>query len=253
MKQLAKIVSSFFSGYFSFIASAASIIGLIITFSSSKNAVIIALITFILFLSIILIRFLLLVSTFLLHKTEDGSHRFATYIRYSTEDGRFISYEVHKYLQCKTMLMDNHIHKYHWTGSSVPNITSDLQEISNTKKIDGDFDEVTLKFKKPLMYNDFCVVHIKMDIDDSSKKSQPFCETSVKEPVQLISFRIELRHLNISHNAKVTYRKTNAKFGEPFFIKSIPFDKSSHSYEHIIHNPDMGYTYTIDWAESPIN
>jgi hypothetical protein len=162
MKSLVAFTRNFFNGYLSFIASLASIIGLILTFCIREWAVVIALITFVIFLTLILIRFFIVVKTFLLSKTIDGFHRFATYIRYSTEDGCLISYEVHKFLQCKIIASSEHIHKYHWSGSKNPVINSDLQEIAEIRIVPDDYDEIVLRFKKPLTYNEFAVVHIKM-------------------------------------------------------------------------------------------
>ena len=68
MKLIARLLKYFFSGYVSFIASLASIIGVIIIFMSNKNQIIIALLAFILFLVIILFRVFYITKTFILQK-----------------------------------------------------------------------------------------------------------------------------------------------------------------------------------------
>jgi hypothetical protein len=251
MKTLINFLKLIFTGYLSAIGSIVSIIGLIVTFLSKEYAVIIALCSFVIFLIILLFRMFFVMKTFLLQKTLDGSHRFATYIRYSTEDGRHISYEIHKYVQCKSIIMNEHVHKFYWTGSKSPVITSELQEVGNLQKKEDAFDEIILRFRKPLAYNEFAIIHLKMDLDDTDKAAKPFLEIAVKEALQLINFRIELRHVDAYHSAKVSKKKIDSQIAKDELIKFIPFDKSAHSYEYIINNPMVGYKYKIDWAEHP--
>src|SRR5882724_7611082 len=125
---LKKIVKFFFSGEFNFIASISSIVGLLLVILTDLNAIIIALSCFVIFLLALLLKIYRVLKKFILQKTENGYHKFATYVRYSTEDGKHIVYELHKYLQCKTIIMDEHIHHFYWSGSADPNITSSLQQ-----------------------------------------------------------------------------------------------------------------------------
>jgi hypothetical protein len=249
MKLFLKATSFFFSGYFNLIASIASVLGLLIVLFSDKNDIIIALCSLILFLSLILIRFFAVTKTFILQKTEHGYHKFATYVRYSTDDGKHISYELHKYLQCKTIAMDEYSHEFYWSGTSEPIITSLLQTcVQFVKGPKGNYDKAILKFNKPLGYNEFAVVHVKMDIDDSDQKSLPFCEQAVKEVVQLINFRIELRHLEKHSDARILKRRMTAPVQSIYdHVAFSKFDPSSRTYEHTIFTPEVGYLYRIEW------
>lgn len=249
MKYLFKFLKFVFSTHFSLIASLASIVGLIIVFIQNRLSVYVALIAFILFLLIILIRLFFVFKTFLLQKTENGYHKFAIYVRYSTEDGSHISYELHKYIQCKSVIMNEHEHSFHWTGSKDPVISSHLQDyLRFIRTHEGEYDKAIFRFKRPLTYNDFCIVHIKMDLDDSDGKSKHFCDQSILEPVQLVSFRIELKHLDDAKDAKIMRRRLNTKLIQDYdTIGYIKFDPKSQSYEHNIFNPETGYSYMVNW------
>lgn len=247
MKSFLIIVRTYFVGYVAFVSNLISVGALIASFIFKNEALIIALVAVILFLLVVLVKFFSVINKIAALKAPEGSLRFATYIRYSTQDGRFIKYEVHKHMQCKTLILGSHIHKFHWTGSKPPLVKSDLQDVVNQRSIAGNYDEVELSFKKPLTYNDWCVVHIQMELDDTDNKSSKHCELSVKEPVQLVSFRIDLRHLNNNHDAKITEKRSSDLFSNERCIANVCFDRDSKSYEYIIHNPQMGYTYKIDW------
>ncbi|HEY4151337.1 MAG TPA: hypothetical protein VGM41_20505 [Chitinophagaceae bacterium] len=249
MKLFFKAVRYSFSGYFNLIASIASVIGVLVLLFNDKNAVIIALSSLVLFLVLILLRFFNVTSVFILQKTEHGYHKFATYVRYSTDDGKHIVYELHKYLQCKTVIMDEYVHEFYWSGSCEPAISSLLQEYKQFIKMPkGEYDKAIFKFKKPLNYNEFTVVHVKMDIDDSDRRSQTFCEQSVKELLQLLNFRIELRYLNKHSDARILKRRMNAPLHINYeHVAFAKFDSSSRCYEYTVFTPEAGYAYKIEW------
>ena len=248
MKLLFKAIRFLFSGYITFIASLASIAGLIIAILNKTYAVFIALGILILFLSIVLLKFFSVVNRFLLQKTENGFHKFANYVRYSTNDGKHISYVLQKYIQAKVLMINEHVHKFHWSGTCEPIITSSLQEfVAFNRTPKGEYDEVILRFKTPLTYNDFAIVHIKMELDDSDNKSEPYCEQAVKEPLQLLDFRIELRHLEQNPDAKILKKKLGAPFSEYEILGYVKFDINSRCYEHSEFNPHVGYSYRIEW------
>lgn len=251
MKLFHKAIRFLLSGYFSFFASLASIGGLVIVISSKEYAVIIALVALILFLVIVLFKFFWVVNRFLLQKTEKGFHKFATYVRYSTEDGKHITYELHKYIQSKTLMISEHVHEFHWSGTCDPIITSSLQEfIEFNRTPKGEYDKAIFRFKTPLAYNDFAIVQLRMELDDSDNKSEPYCEQSIKEPLQLINFRIELRHIEKHPDAKILRKRMGVSFSEFEIIGFVKFDTNTRSYEHSQFNPNVGYAYRIQWEKT---
>jgi len=251
MNSIVRTIKLFFSGYFSLVASIASIIGLIIVFVPNKNQDLIALLAFIIFLLIIIVKFFFVAQKFLQQHTESGYRKFATYVRFSTEDGKHISYVIQKYIQCKTLVMDEHVHEFSWTGSHAPIISSTQQEFKELQRTgDGHYDKAIFKFKTPLSYNDFAIVDIKMDLDDSDKKAKPFCAQRVTEKIQLLSLRIELKNVSKIHNARIMRKKINTPLDQEYkAVDFVPFDTHSRSYEYNLYNPEVGYSYKIDWSE----
>ena len=249
MKDFSKLCKYFFSGTLTTIASIASIIGLIVAVVFQNYTAIIALSSIIVFLIILLFRIYQITRSFVIQRTHQGYNKLATYARYSTEDGKHITYELYKYIQCKSIIMDEHVHYFHWSGTNNPVINSALQEYKEFYKTPkGQFDKAVFKFKKPLIYNDFTIVHIKMELDDSDFASEPYCEQSIKEPIQLISFRIELRDRKKSDNAKISRRKLDTPIpSKPEVYDYASFNETTMSYETIITSPDVGYAYSISW------
>lgn len=249
MKPTFKFLNFFFSGYFNLIASLCSVIGLLIAIFFSANPTIVALCALVVFLILILFRVFFVTSKFILQKTEGGYHKFATYVRYSTDDGKHLIYEVHKFLQCKKVLMDEYVHDFYWTGTQPPLITSSMQDfVSFVHTPSGDYDKAIFRFRKPVIYNDFVIVHIKMDLDDSDERSSTHCEQTIKESVQLLNFRIELRHLATHPDAKVMKRRINSQLIDNWeLVTFVPFDATSKSYEISLAHPETGYSYKLIW------
>jgi hypothetical protein len=182
--------------YFNLIAGSASIVGLFIVFLPNKNQAIIALCAFITFLLIILLRIFWLTEQFLKNKSENGYDKLATIVRYNSEGGRFITYEIQKYIQCKMLIMDKHIHEFYWSGSRLPKVESETMNFDSIKEGEDGYKKAILKFKTPLVYNGFFMVHIRMKMDDTDQRSKPYISMRVKEKTQLITFKVELLNKN---------------------------------------------------------
>jgi hypothetical protein len=185
-----------FGNYFNLIAGSASIVGLFIVFLPNKNQAIIALCAFITFLLIILLRIFWLTEQFLKNKSENGYDKLATIVRYNSEGGRFITYEIQKYIQCKMLIMDKHIHEFYWSGSRLPKVESETMNFDSIKEGEDGYKKAILKFKTPLVYNGFFMVHIRMKMDDTDQRSKPYISMRVKEKTQLITFKVELLNKN---------------------------------------------------------
>ena len=182
-------VKTYLSGYFALIGTCASIFGLVIVFLPNPWALILALSIFVSMLMWIFYKIINLIDSFVSNKTSEGYLKFATYVRYSTSDGKHIHYELYKFIQCKQLLMDMHLHEFNWSGSKEPRVSSSQKDfIQIVKPISkNDLPKVALKFKKPLVYNDISIVEIIMDIDDSDHKSKKFVGHPVLENIQLIN------------------------------------------------------------------
>lgn len=250
MKNLLRLLDHILGRTFVNIASFASIISLVIIAFSSKYQAYIALVCIILFLGTVLFQIYNFLNKYLASHSSTGYKNLATYSRYATNDGKIVTYETHKYIVCKKMIMDGHEHGYMWTGSHKPVISSDTMEIENHIETEaGKFDKVFLRFKAPLLYNDFAIMHLKMELDDSDHKSKTFLEHFVRAKLQLISFSVELKHKNRSvKDARLMRKKLDTQVDLPYeLMKTIPFDKSSCSYQFNFYNPPPGYAYKLEW------
>jgi hypothetical protein len=251
MKLLSQLGKYFLSGYFAAIASAASLISFIIYFIKEPWAIIFAISLFTLFLLGVFIKFILILNTFLSSKTSEGYLKFATYLRYSTLDGIHIHYELHKYIQCKRLIMDAHHHDFFWTGSKAGVISSTQQQYVKTipPANDANLFQAVLKFKKPLIYNEVAIVEFIMDMDDFDHTSKKHCGQTVKENIHLISFVIELKHLKQCKDARMCRRVLNTDYPrDDENFDYVPFDVKSRSFHYNLFNPEPGYNYRIDWS-----
>lgn len=184
----------------------------------------------------------------------EGYLSLSAFVRYVTSDGNNITYEVFRHIQVKRPVMSAFNHKFSWSGSKDPQCESDLQEVTTPVSIPGETTkQLKLKFKNARVYNDVEIVHLRMKLDDSDHKSLPFLNQTVKAPVRLISFRVELLHVNNSYYGKMASFKRkriengHAAIEEP--LATIIFDVNTKSYFHQIADPEPGYHYTLTWEK----
>ncbi|CAH0998009.1 hypothetical protein EMA8858_04144 [Emticicia aquatica] len=251
MKILLRFLKLFFENHFGYIASLASVVGLIAIFLPNKNQTILALIAFVICLLIIAIRAFWLLNKYLVDRNENGLLNFATIAKYSTNDSKFIEFELYKFVQCKHILLYEYRHNFNWTGTNDPNITSSTLRFDsyNKKNTTGEYDAAIFKFNNPLLFNEVSVIHVKMDIDDANQKSAPRLEIRVKEKTQLIQFKVELHYSKKTrNNAVIKRKKINSQINVEFeHLGNVQFNNNSKSYEHTILNPEVGYYYRLEW------
>lgn len=189
----------------------------------------------------------------LLEKTyPQGFVTLSTFVRYSTSDGNNIQYETFRHIQNKTLVRDHIEHKFHWSGSKPPQITSSLQEIDEIQPIDGTAQsKVKVNFKKPILFNEVEVVHLRMMLDDADHKSETYAGLMVREPTKTITFKVELLNSKNKYNgahAKILRSDIDKNKGNlPKEIDSVKFDPVSKSFEYILPNPQPGFRYSLEW------
>ncbi|MCH8536078.1 MAG: hypothetical protein LAT51_13490 [Flavobacteriaceae bacterium] len=250
-KNIAKTVVNIFSKQFYFLANLTSIIALIIIFVNQKWAVVFALAFFCLMLFVFTCY--LLYSIYRIIEVRDIEHENkSTFVKYETNDGNIIIFETYKLIQCKKPLLTQLEYKFNWTGTHMPTITSNLQNLKNIvdEKDNTKYDKAILKFKKPLYYNQNTVVHFRAELDDTDKVSQPHVETRVAEEVDIIHYRIILKHKadTFDKNAILKRAKINSTVSPKFEkLREIAYDKITKSYEYHLLKPEIGYFYRISW------
>jgi hypothetical protein len=181
-----------------------------------------------------------------------GYETLSTFVRYSTSDGDNIQYETFRHIQNKALIRDHIEHEFRWTGSTPPKVTSCLQEVGDIQPVEGTArSKVRVNFKKPILFNEVEVVHLRMEINDSDHKSETYVGLLVREPTKTITFKVELLHAKQKYNgayAKVLRGDLDKNNGNPpKEIASVKFDIVSKSFEYILPNPQPGYRYSLEW------
>lgn len=249
LKNLPKLLQHTLGVAASIILGLITVIGFIFTFIGSPFHATIALIACILFLLIVLFRIFWVTEKYLQIKTRTGFEKLSTSVKYHTRDGKFINYELKKYLQCKRTIASTHEHIYHWTGSKSPGIESETMILQQVQDADNGYKKAVFKLKEPLIYGSVFVAHIKMQLDDSDKKSEPQLEQMVLERMQLISFKVQLLYKRGNVGDAQLMRRPNNQTNLPYeFLEAIPFDKKMFSYEYNLFSPEVGYTYRLSWV-----
>lgn len=136
-----------------------------------------------------------------------GYRPISTFVRFSTTDGKSIVHETFRHIQIKHTFLAKIDHRYRWTGTKPPVVSSHLQSIGNEN-----FDAATgfnvrgLHFERPRFYNETEVVHLRSVCDDSDEKSQTFVALLVDLPTTLVHFRVELLHCaKVAHGGMVAW------------------------------------------------
>lgn len=176
----------------------------------------------------------------------------ATFVRYTTTDGKNVIYETFRQIQIKHAFLTKIDHRYFWTGSKPPKISSLLQKIGpTTKDKETEYDVVEVKFPSPRFFNETEIVHLRSTMDDSDEKSDTHASLLVEQPSRLIQFRIELLHcthpIHSGMVAKVERRLKKANSSQFESITDVNFDVPSRSFEYAIVGPEPGFVYRIRW------
>lgn len=248
LKDMFKLIVNLLSKTFYFLAALASLVGFFVVFINDKDKI---------FWSFVFFNFLLLVligsSIYtilrLLNKSTSDFESKSIFVRFKTLDGHNISYEVYKLIQCKRPILSEYNYSFKWSGTNQPKINSDLQTVIDVMDFNNpsNYDKAILKFEKPLIFNESCVIHFKADLDDADKQSGTYVSNRIIRPVDVIHYRILLRHKDDNPNAIIERKKIDAVTQDFNKVREVPFDKTSKSYEHPLLNPDLGYIYRISW------
>ena len=240
-----------FSKQFYFFTSFASIIGLCTLFISDKHSVIIALCFFCLMLLAFTLSLLYTVFK-ITNQNETEFDSKSTFVKYETLDGKSITFEIYKLIQAKKTILSDYTFNFKWSGSILPKITSDLQDVVNVLDLQDAslYDKAILKFRKPIYYNQNEVIHFKAILNDIDKMSQTYVSNRITQEVDIIHYRIILKYKpeNYDVNAIVEKRKINAIDSKYEKVEELSFDYATKSYEYHLLKPDLGFIYRISWT-----
>ena len=250
VKDIFKFIVSSFSGSFYFFASLASLTGVAIVFIQDKNAVIIALAFFCIMLFVLIMG--LLVALFKIANINNKDYEsLSTFVKYETNDAKIITYEVYKLIQSTKPIMDSFPYNFKWTGTHLPQIDSDLQNVTDIidEHDPSIYDRAILHLGKPLYYNQSQVIHFKATLNDTDQKSDTNVSNRITKEVDIIHYRIILKYKpnGYGKNAILERKKVDSIRGNYEKLIEIPFDDKTKSYEYHLLKPELNYEYRICW------
>lgn len=181
----------------------------------------------------------------------------ATFVRYTTTDGKQIVHETFRQIQIKHAFLTKIDHRYSWTGSKPVAITSSLQQLGIAKRDPiTKNDVVDVHFLHPRYYNDTEIIHLRSTMDDSDERSQTYCSLLLEYPIKIVQFRVELLHCGRPNHAGMTAyierRLQTAPTSNFEPLDTVQFNLTSRAFEHLLANPEPGYHYRIRW-DRPTN
>lgn len=248
MRFLKNNLQTIFNG----LAGFASIIGLIILAFSNQTNAIIALSFFCAALIVLLISILYAIHCFIKKENENNHIKVSVFTKFETIDNTHSIFETYRVIQSKRLVLTEINQMFKWSGSRLPKVSSKFQEVKDVITEKQDYDKAILRFKRPLLYNETGVVHFRAETDDFDNKAKPHLDYKVAAPINIIHYRVILKHKNSEFNApakilrKPIYSKHPADYEE---IGSVTFDERAKSYEYYLTNPEIGYFYRLQWEK----
>ena len=238
---------------FNVIAGVCSIIGVIVLIFSNYVNSIIALSCLICFLILLLVLVLETVRRFIKNSHVEPYEKVSVFMKFETSDSTHSIFEMYRVIQAKRIVLTEVEQYFKWSGTKLPKVTSKAQAVKNVINYDTNtYDKAILVLKNPLLFNETGVLHFHAELDDYDGKAIPCLEHKVDMPVNIIHFRIILRHKNDDFDvpAKLMRRKIDSCNIAVFeTLESISFDKRSKSYEYHLISPEVGYFYRIEWEK----
>ena len=115
------------------------------------------------------------------------------------------------------------------------------------------WDTAIIKFKRPLMYNESTVVHIKTENDDNDGSAKPWLKCFVSSSIEILQFRVMLGYKPNNYKKTAVFErcKKDSDTGDNNyeFICNVPFENKYKQYFYIHINPTPGYMYRLRWEK----
>lgn len=242
-----------FLAAFNFVSGIASILSLFLYFLNVKWGAYFALIFFVFFLLSVLLLLWWAIHGMLRKEDQYEYKKLSAFSFYDTVDGVKGVYESFRVIQSKRLCLRFVDWNFKWSGSKRPVLSSSLQRVDG-KVIDGgqEYDKVRLAFNRPLAFNETETVHFRAEVDDVDGMAGPYSAYRVDSPINLVHFRITLRHKSQEFNrpAFIQRKLIESQYSVDYTnVCTVPFDKETKSYHYDLLNPEVGYFYRILWEK----
>lgn len=238
---------------FNIVAGLASILGVLFLFLTDRQIGVVALCSFCFFLLCALITTWIGIFRFVRKEHPEEYRKISAFTSFETSDGIHGVYEVFKVIQSKRFILQQIDHNFKWSGTKIPEISSELQTIKQFQQSDlNNYDKATLLLNKPLGYNETATIHFKALTDDFDGKSLPYLDYKVSEKMDVIHFRITLKNKDdhFSKSARLLKKPVKSEVPTDYIqYGSVPFDCQSKSYQYYLTDPEIGYYYRLEWEK----
>lgn len=247
------------------IGSIASIVGIVIALLSDKDKAIIALICVVVALLVVvacIVRYIKhyieqehsYLDRFIEQEHNEDFLKLSFFTTFKQIDNTHSEYDGYRLIQSKRPVLKEVPWAFKWTGSKLPEISSTLQDCNGQiNPSANDYDKVILKFRKPLKYNETAVLHFHAKMDDIDGKAQPHLDVKIESPFSMVHYRVVLCNKADDFKSNAKFMRMPIQCGTPSkyeTLETIPFDPLTHSYEHVLTNPEVGYYYRLEWEKS---
>lgn len=183
-----------------------------------------------------------------------GYKPIATFVRYSTVDGKVVTHETFRQIQIKFAYLNEIEHKYRWSGSHAPDVTSLMQKVSEpVLEESSGFQVRKIRFERPRFFNETEVVHLHSTMNDVDGRSEPYVSLLVDLPIAMVQFRVELLHCvkinQVGMTAFFERKRKTVTRSEYEPVTTVAFDPTSRAFQYLLNNPEPGYEYRLRWEK----
>ncbi len=246
------------------IGSIASIVGIVIALLSDKNKAIIALVCVVVALLVVVACIVNRLNQYIkqehsyLDQFIEQEHsedflKLSFFTTFKQIDDTHSEYDGYRLIQSKRPILKEVPWGFKWTGSKLPKISSTLQDCNGQiNPSTNDYDNVVLKFRKPLNYNETAVLHFHAEMDDIDGTAQPHLDVKIESPLSIVHYRVVLCNKEQGTRSKAKFMRMPIHCSTPSSYKTldtISFDPITHSYEYVLTDPEVGYYYRLEWEK----
>lgn len=251
-------IITFFKTYvstpYTVLTSFCSIAGFIVLFVKNETACIVALSVFCLCLLALFFVIYRGINKLILESSEKEYRSISSFYTFECIDGQRSTFDVYRLIQCKRLFLKEISYNFKWSGTRMPEITSNTHSIKNVShNADKEkWDDASIIFNRPLRYNESTVINIKTTNDDFDGQAKPWLSCKLESPIEMMVYRVLLPYKPNEYNSNATFerKKIDTQIdGEYEHIESVPFNSGNKQYSYCIVNPEPGYIYRLRWEK----
>lgn len=247
-------LKTYIGPFCTFFASLCSIVGLVLLFINNKTACIIALAVFCIGLITIIYRILKAINKLVLDNSNREYRSISSFYVYQSKDGQKSTFDTYRLIQCKRLFLTEIPYRFKWSGTRNPVLTSNAQTIENVHhyKDKNQWDGASIKFNRPLRYNECTVVNVKTENDDFDGTAKPWISCNLQTPIEMMLFRVMLSYKPDTFNAPAIFerKKIDTEIDGDFeYLESVDYDAGNKLYSFCKVNPEPGFIYRLRWEK----